>query len=746
MHRLAATPGGWTPDTDGVIFVEQTSAPIIVLTAADTDIQCWSRVAESWPLAAPEFRVVNLLQLQQQLAIDAYAESVLSQTQVIILRLLGGRAYWPYGLEVVKAIAAEYHPALIVLPGDDRPDPDLLSHSTVPLAVAHQLWHYLMAGGVDNFRHGLMMVCDHHLQTHFQPPAPQPVPRVGRYWPPASSTSIDLRPNAPAADELSAAAGSSVGILFYRAHYLSGNMAPIDALCATLSDRQMQVVPVFVSSLQDPDVQAELLSLLRPQDAPAVEILLNTTSFALAKLNAVAPQLDFWQQLDVPVLQVILSSGTQPAWEQNPMGLSPRDIAMNVALPEVDGRIITRAVSFKTAVTYSDRLETDVVTYQPLSDRIQFVADLAANWLALRRTPPAARRVALILANYPNRDGRLANGVGLDTPQSCIEILRALQAAGYDIPAIPADGNELMRQLMAGVTNDPESWALRPIAQTLKMADYEAFWATLPATVQQGMTRQWGAPAEERSRHHSPPLDAWPIPGLQLGSVFVGIQPSRGYDRDPSLNYHAPDLVPTHTYLAFYHWLRQTFQAQAIVHVGKHGNLEWLPGKGIGLAADCYPEVALGALPHLYPFIVNDPGEGAQAKRRAQAVIVDHLTPPLTRAELYGPLQQLEGLVDEYYEAQSLNPRRLPAIRNRLLALITDTHLLQDLAPTAAPTDAPSTRSNSPDDATFAALLPQVDGYLCELKEAQIRDGLHILGQCPTGRQLRDLVVAIARH
>ncbi|NEQ46197.1 MAG: cobaltochelatase subunit CobN [Leptolyngbya sp. SIOISBB] len=745
MHRLAATPGGWSPDVDGVIFVEQSPAPIVVLTAADTDIQCLSGVIDQWPPAAPAIRVVNLLQLQQQLAIDAYADSVLSQAQIIVVRLLGGRAYWSYGLEVTKAIAAENETALIVLPGDDRPDPDLISHSTVPLTVAHKLWRYLNEGGVDNWRHGLMSVCDRYLQTTFQPPEPTAIPNIGLYTPSVSLSSQAFTPVSLPRQIAALATGSIVGILFYRAHYLAGNTAPIEALCNALQTRQMQPLPVFVSSLQNPEIQADLRDLLRLKEAPGIDLLLNTTSFAVAKLQAETPQLDLWQQLDVPVLQVILSGGTQEAWQQNPMGLSPRDIAMNVALPEVDGRIITRAVSFKAAATRSDRLETDIVTYEPVGDRIQFVADLAANWLALRRTPVADRRLALVLANYPNRDGRLANGVGLDTPQSCVEILNALQAAGYALPELPETGDDLIQQLTAGVTNDPESWAMRPIAQTLTMADYERAWAQLPEPVRTGMAQQWGTPQAERSRHHAPPLDAWPIAGLQLGNVFVGIQPSRGYDLDPSLNYHAPDLAPTHAYLAFYTWLRDQFGAQAIVHVGKHGNLEWLPGKGIGLSADCYPEAAFGPMPHLYPFIVNDPGEGAQAKRRAQAVIVDHLTPPLTRAELYGPLQQLEGLVDEYYEAQSLNPSRLSMIRDRLLTLLQSTHLLDDLTVTGD-RSVEGAEPRSLDDDQFAALLPSVDGYLCELKEAQIRDGLHILGRCPAGRQLRDLVVAIARH
>jgi len=739
MHRLAATPGGWTPDTDGVIFVEQTPASIIFMTTADTDIQCLSRVMAHWERDWPTIRVVNLLQLQQQLAIDTYADDVLKSANVVILRLLGGRAYWSYGLEVTKAIAQAHNIALIVLPGDDRPDPDLMSHSTVSLQVANRLWRYLTEGGVENMRHGLMAVCDRTLDTHFTPPDPRPVPRLGVYpatvWPRSSSDSTFSTKHENS--------WGRVGLLFYRAHYLAGNTAPINALCAALRDRGLSPVPVYVASLQDPEVQAELLDLLQPKAEPGIDLLLNTTSFSVAKLHAAEPQLDLWQRLDVPVLQVILSSGTLESWQQNPMGLSPRDIAMNVALPEVDGRIITRAVSFKTAAHRNDRLEADVVTYEPVGDRVNFVADLATNWIRLRRTPPNQRRIALILANYPNRDGRLANGVGLDTPQSCVEILKALQAEGYIVHDIPQTGDELVQRLTTAVTNDPESWSMRPVLQTLSRGDYQFFWETLPAAVQRGIQQRWGTPEEARSRHASSAPDTWPIPGLQLGNVFVGIQPSRGYDLDPSLNYHAPDLEPTHAYLAFYTWLRHPFQAQAIVHVGKHGNLEWLPGKGIGLSAHCYPEAVFGPLPHLYPFIVNDPGEGAQAKRRAQAVIVDHLTPPLTRAELYGPLQQLEGLVDEYYEAQSLDPTRLSPIRDRLFTLLQDTHLLADLSPNLETADnAPS----PPQDEQFAALLPLVDGYLCDLKEAQIRDGLHIFGRCPEGRQLRDLAIAIARH
>ena len=734
MHRLAATPGGWTPDIEGVILVEQTPASLVFLTSADTEIQSLDQAVATLPADFPDMRVTNLLQLQQQLAIDTYADDVLQHARLIILRLLGGRAYWSYGLEVVKAIAADTGAALIVLPGDDQPDPDLISHSTVPLTLANQLWRYLHEGGVENIGNGLMWICDRLLQTTYHPPSPQSIPKVGLY-PHPSVLSLQAFPDCP---------HSRIGIVFYRALYLAGNTAPIDSLCAALEQRGVIPVPVFVSSLQDPEVQAALLEQLQPQSGEGIDVLMNTTSFSVAKLAGATPNLGLWYKLDVPVLQVILSGGTQSAWANQSLGLSPRDIAMNVALPEVDGRIITRAISFKTASQRSAVLETDVVTYEPVPDRVAFVADLAAQWAQLRQTPVEERRIALVLANYPTRDGRLANGVGLDTPQSVVNILQGLQQAGYRVGALPESGDELIQGLTAGVTNDPEGRAFRQVHQSLPIGDYLRHFESLPPTVRSGISNRWGKPGEMGHVHSSgAEFSEFAIPGIQCGNVFIGIQPSRGYGLDPSLNYHSPDLEPTHDYLAFYAWLRDQFGAQAVIHVGKHGNLEWLPGKGIGLSQDCYPEAMLGPMVHLYPFIVNDPGEGAQAKRRAQAVILDHLTPPLTRAELYGPLQLLEGLVDEYYEAQSLNPTRLEVIGDRILGLLQDTRLLDDLTRVGA-LSAPGQDALKPD--TLVTLLPDLDGYLCQLKEAQIRDGLHIFGQCPTGRQLRDLVVAIARH
>ncbi|MGG6267369.1 cobaltochelatase subunit CobN [Leptolyngbya sp. AN03gr2] len=704
MHRIAATPGGWTPDLEGVVFVEQTPAPIVMITAADTDIQTLSVAVAQLPSDFPEVRGVNLLQLQQQLTIDTYAEEVLEAAKVIVLRIIGGRSYWSYGLEVVRETVEQSGATLIVLPGDDRPDLDLMSHSTVPFAQVERVWRYFNEGGVENYRNALQFLAKTYLEIDCEVADPQVVPRVGLY---RTGESCSYRSN-------TVCSARKVGILFYRAHYLSGNTAVIDELCQALCDRNLCPVPIFVSSLRDPDVQSELLTNF--QKDYTIDILLNTTSFSLGSTDGDVPEL--WKALDVPILQVILSGGTVEQWREQLRGLSPRDTAINVALPEIDGRIISRSISFKAVQAKHPALQTEVVTYQAVSDRVQFVADLTRNWVELRRSEISDRKVALILANYPSRDGRLANGVGLDTPASCIEILKALQAQGYTVENIPENGDELVFKLTEGVTNDPEARELRKVNQSLSLSEYESYFSTLP--VQQPMIDRW----------ETPPTD-FLIPGIQLGNVFVGIQPARGYDRDPSLNYHAPDLEPTHDYLAFYYWVREVFEAQAIVHVGKHGNLEWLPGKSVALSENCFPEIAIAALPHFYPFIVNDPGEGSQAKRRAQAVILDHLTPPMTRAELYGGLQKLEALIDEYYEAQNLDPSRLNVVRDRILELVETDNLKAEL-----PSDSDS----------ILELITNTDRYLCELKEAQIRDGLHIFGKCPEDRQLRDLIVAIARH
>ncbi|MGK7911057.1 MAG: cobaltochelatase subunit CobN [Synechococcus sp.] len=721
MHRIAAAPGGWQPGQEGVVFIEQDPADIVILTAADTDIQTLAAALPTLPDDFPSVRATNLLNLQQQLTIDTYADDVLSKAKAIAIRLLGGQSYWSYGLEVVKELVQNTGATLIVLPGDDRPDLDLMSQSTLGLSDVDRLWKYFLEGGVRNIAAGLQAIANQACGTHYDFTPVQPLPTIGLYHP--QKLTGPANGKSPTCGEFRGPKESSalhIGILLYRAHVISANTAPIDALCHTLAQQGIATTCLYTYSLKDPELPAQLLEHFR--DRSPIDVLINTTSFSLAKLNSDGANVAVWQALDVPVIQAIASGISEDQWRDSPQGLSPRDIAMNVALPEVDGRLIGRAISFKSVQQRDARLQTEVVRYEPVSDRVEFIAQLAVNWARLRKTEVSNRKVALVLANYPNRDGQLANGVGLDTPASCARILQAMQQAGYDCPDIPNSSAELMGLLTRTVTNDPEGLKLRPIEQTLPAASYRQWFQQLPVVARKAIAERWG----------EPPTEDIPIAGIQLATVFVGIQPSRGYDLDPSLNYHSPDLVPPHRYLAFYLWLRSSFGVQAIAHIGKHGNLEWLPGKGIALSNTCFPEIAFGPIPHLYPFIVNDPGEGAQAKRRAQAAIIDHLTPPLTRAELYGPLLDLERLIDEYYEAQSLDPNRLPLIQPQILKLLEQEQLLPDIEATA-------------EENTVSTVLTQLDGYLCELKEAQIRDGLHILGQFPKGQQGIDLLASLAR-
>ena len=279
-----------------------------------------------------------------------------------------------------------------------------------------------------------------------------------------------------------------VPIVFYRALVQSGNTAPVDALVAALAARRLRPLPVFMHSLKDAEAAA-LLAEAFAAYPPAV--ILNATGFSVAAAGGEDPL-----QTDCPVLQVVFSGGDEDSWRAGTSGLGPRDLAMNVALPEIDGRILSRAVSFKEALGRDPETEADLVGYRPVADRVAFVADLARNWARLRAKPPAERRVAIVLANYPNRDGRIGNGVGLDTPASAVDVLHALREAGYRTGDMPEGGAALIDRLLAGPSN------ARPHAaaeETLPFNEYSAFFATLPAAVQRRSRSAGARPSAIRS-------------------------------------------------------------------------------------------------------------------------------------------------------------------------------------------------------------------------------------------------------
>ena len=716
MHLLQAQPGTVTDGSEAV-DLGQDPAEIAVLSAADTELANLAAARAELGTAYPALRLANIGQLGHNLSVDTYVERTLTPARLMVVRILGGASYWSYGLEQLEALAAETGAWLAALPGDDRADPELRERSTVPGEVHDRLWAFLSHGGPVNARNCLAYAAELSGYGAWSWAEPAPALCAGLYWPGVDAPSLDDVRAAWTPD------GPVAAIVAYRAHVQAGTVEPVDELIASLRARGINPLPVFCQSLKEEVSAATVRTLLRDGGA---ELVVNTTGFAVASPGGAAVGTPF-AAVPGPVLQAVISGGDRETWASGNHGLGPRDIAMNVALPEVDGRLLARAISFKAAGHWDPATQTSVVRHAPEPSRIAFTADLAAAWLRLRRTPRASRRVALVLANYPTKDSRLANGVGLDTPAATVNVLRVLRDAGYAVEDAPAGGDALIARLQAGPTN--AGVAGRAVRETLGRGDYLAFFKTLPETVQQEVTARWGPP--EADPVFLADRDAFALPVVRFGTVAVALQPARGYDVDPERTYHDPALVPPHAYLAFHAWLRRSFDAHAVVHMGKHGNLEWLPGKAVALSEACYPEAALGPLPNLYPFIVNDPGEGTQAKRRAQAVILDHLTPPLTRAESHGPMAELERLADEFHEAANLDPRRRELLYRDILDLAARHGLDADCGITAE------------DDGETA--LGKLDAHLCALKEHQIRDGLHIFGESPAGRPLRDLLTALAR-
>ncbi|WP_457664125.1 cobaltochelatase subunit CobN [Sinorhizobium medicae] len=724
MHLLLAQKGT-IADGNEAIDLGQSPGDIVFLSAADTELASVA-AAHRQRAGARSLRIASLMNLMHPMSVDTYVERTARHAKLIIVRTLGGASYFRYIVEALYAAAVTNKFQIAVLPGDDKRDPGLDPFSTVSVEDRQHLWAYFNEGGADNaallldYAEALIDGCE-------KPQQARPLLKAGIWWPGAGVIGVEewgrlselRRGDKDPAD--SPESEPMVAICFYRALVQSGETKPVEALIEALAAEGVRALPVFVSSLKD-QVSIGTLEAIFAEAVP--DVVMNATGFAVS-----APGADrrptVLEANGAPVLQVIFSGSSREAWEASAQGLMARDLGMNVALPEVDGRVLSRAVSFKAASIYDPLVEANIVGHEPLADRVRFAARLASNWARLRRTQPQRRRVAIVMANYPNRDGRLGNGVGLDTPAGTIEVLRAMATEGYAVGDVPEDGDALMRFLMAGPTNAASRD--REIRETISLSQYRDFLGTLPKKIHQEMTARWGAPEGDPFF-----LDGvFALPLARFGEVLVGIQPARGYNIDPKETYHAPDLVPPHGYLAFYAYLRAVFGAHAIVHMGKHGNLEWLPGKALALSQDCYPEAIFGPTPHLYPFIVNDPGEGTQAKRRTSAVIIDHLTPPLTRAKSYGPLKDLEALVDEYYEAAGGDPRRLRLLSRQILDLVRDIGLDHD-----AGIDKADTENRA---------LEKLDAYLCDLKEMQIRDGLHVFGLAPKGRLLTDLTVALAR-
>ncbi|WP_243057930.1 cobaltochelatase subunit CobN [Nocardioides sp. SR21] len=684
------------------------SARIALLSTSDTDLLSARASGADWVWANP-----------------ARSIPALDDVDLVVVRLLGS----PHDLDPWRtAIFAGDRP-VVVLGGETQPSAELMELSTVPIGVAAEAHRYLAEGGPANLGQLHAFLSDTVLLTGEGFEAPSVVPVWG-----FSQREGGLETGASAP---SSTTDVRVGVLYYRAHEISGNNAFAHALCDAIdATGQATGVPIFAGSLRSaPD---ELYAALATLDALVVTVLAaggSVPAGASAGGDDEAWDVQRMAALDIPVLQGLCLTSSRADWEESDDGVSPLDYASQVAIPEFDGRISTAPFSFKEID------DEGLPQYVADPERCSRVARIAVNHARLRHIPNAEKRLALVLSAYPTKHARIGNAVGLDTPVSAIRMLRRLREAGYDVGDLPfldlddtAAGDALIHTLIAAGGQDEEwltSAQLTDAHVRITKAEYDAWTADLPADLREAMAEKWGASPGSLFVNDQGELV---LATLRAGNVVILIQPPRGFGENPVAIYHDPDLPPSHHYLGAYRWLEHGFEADAVVHLGKHGSMEWLPGKNAALSASCGPDAAIGSMPLIYPFLVNDPGEGAQAKRRAHATIVDHLVPPMARAESYGDIARLEGLLEEYDKISAMDPAKLPAIRGEIWQLMHAAQLHRDLG-----------LEERPEDEEFDDFLLHVDGWLCEIKDAQIRDGLHVLGAAPAGEARVNLVLSILR-
>ncbi|HEY0145723.1 MAG TPA: cobaltochelatase subunit CobN [Methylovirgula sp.] len=676
MHLLRTTTRT-IDEAESAVDLGQTPGAIVFLSFSDSDLGLAAAALEDRQSA--DVRLASLAALRHPYSVDLYIESVAAQARFVLVRLLGGLDYWRYGAQELAAAARRHHFDLALIPGDGRADPRLDVLSTLPVATLRAISSSFDCGGSGNLANLFAWIERRSEGETGQLPEPQSTPACGLF----------------AAACRSGASDAPLGVIvFYRAYLLAGDVAPIVAVANALAARGLRVLAAYVPSLKDAEAGIWLSELLAKEKP---DVILNSTAFAARMDQARSPL----ESADAPILQMIHASTSRASWDGDMRGLGAADLAMNVVLPELDGRIITRTISFKEETERSAALQFTRVVHQPDAARIAFVADLAKAWARLRRTKRGERRPACILSDYPAKAGRAAYAVGLDTPASLVEIATRLKAAAYDIEAIH-DGDAIVRTLAEGAPRE-----------SLLLPRYEEAFAALPEILRAAIVAAWGAPDVDPHVEHG----AFQFRAVRLGKMIVAIQPDRGGPAQHKADYHDARLPPSHFYVAFYLWLRHVERIDAMIQLGTHGTLEWLPGKATALSESCAPEALLGPVPLIYPFIVNNPGEAAQAKRRAGAVIVGHLTPPLGPAGSAGDLAEFEALFDEYASAQQMDPKRAALLAETILTRAGDTGLAAEGGVTL---DAPQ------DEA-----LAKLDAWLCDIKDMRIAEGLHTFGRQP---------------
>ncbi|MEX5579726.1 cobaltochelatase subunit CobN [Pseudophaeobacter sp. A-200-2] len=668
-------------ETDTPFDVGQDPAELIVLSFSDSDLGAF---AAGWHRAGgklPSCRLANLVALKHPLSVDTYAEQTLEGAKGVLVRLIGGESYWSYGLSTLQDLARRKGIALAVLPADGREDPRLDELSTLPVSTLRRLQALCDAGGAVAAQAALAQLALAAGLYAGPVPGMKTTPDYGYYDPDRGVIADIPQEGRPL-----------VLVSFYRSYLTSADTAPVDALIAELRARGYAAYGTFAASLKAP-AAADWLGAELPRLASAA--IINATAFSAQGSDGRPSPLS---TTGCPVFQVALSTARRKDWAEAARGLSPADLAMHVVLPEVDGRIMAGVVSFKAPSKKDPDLQYSRFAHRADPGRVRAAVDRIEGWLRLAQLRNSDKRLALVLSTYPGRDYNIAHAVGLDALASCEQLLTALADQGYSVTGTGDLGARLGEERIA-----------------LPLADYKAALKTLPDPLQTDLKTAWGAPEEDPDLRDG----AFHLKALIAGKAIIALQPERGEVTTRVDDYHDLERTPRHAYVAFYLWLQT--QVDAVLHIGAHGTLEWLPGKAVALSDTCWPEALIGALPVIYPFIVNDPGEAAQAKRRIAGVTVGHLPPPLAQTTLPDGMARLESLLDEYSTADGLDPAR----RDRLI---------EDIRAEAQGTGVEADLGLTP-DCSAAEAITRIDAFVCDIKESQYGEGLHIFGTGQCGPQ-----------
>lgn len=676
LHRLDAQ--------DEAVDLGQAPGDIVCLSFSDSDLAAIA-AAHAARHDAPSLRIANLAQLRHPYSVDLYLDKTVSGARVVLVRCLGGADYWRYGVDELAALCRTKNIALAIVPGDGRADERLDRASTLPADDLALIWRFFDEGGRENFD-SLLGFVDQKLDRRMSRPDQDIKP-----------LSQKAAGQVAAACRLAADEAPRALIVVYRSLYLAADIAPVVALADALAAQNFAVETYFVTSLKDPRVAPVLADAI---ETFAPDVVINTTAFSAR--DEAGGLLD---RAGCAVVQASFATIAREAWHAAPRGFGAIDLAMNVVLPEVDGRLIAPPISFKAPSPDGMRM-----VHARHDDGIAAVVALAQGWASLRRKAHTTRRTALVLSDYPLKGGREGYAVGLDTPASVAVLAKTLRDSGYSVGALPV-GRALIDALASSRVAIP-------------LEDYRHWLAGMPQDFAQSIDDAWGTPEEDPACADG----ALRLRAILADNLLVAFQPERGTCGDRRTDYHDTALPPRHAFVAFYLWLREEWRADAIVHLGTHGTLEWLPGKSVALSRACAPQALIAGTPFIYPFIVNDPGEAAQARRRLAAVTVGHMTPPLGAVVFGEAEREIEALLDEYSSAAGLDPRRAALVADAIFARASEAGLAAESG-----IDAAMPREMA---------LTKLDAWLCDIKDLRLGDGLHVFGHDAPG-EIAGLLAAL---